>query len=92
VGVHAASTSGAALEVAGKVIFSRSGIATVPSHATSVKVDLSGVSTGSMVFATIQQSSGAVGVANVVPASSSFTINLSSAAPSAVQVAWMVLD
>ena len=91
VGVHAASKNGAALEVVGKVIFSRSGIATIPSHEKSLKVDLAGVSTDSMVFATLQKALGPVGVANVVPAASSFTINLSEVAPSAVRVAWMVL-
>ncbi len=92
VGVRAVSKAGAALEVNGKVTFSRSGVATVPSHAKSVKVELDGVSKDSMVLATIQQLSGAVGVANVVPESSSFVINLSDAVPQALRVAWMVLD
>jgi hypothetical protein len=92
VGVRAASAKGTALEVDGKVTFSRSGIATVPTDARRVKVDLAGVSSDSMVFATIQQLSGAVAVANVVAATSAFTIHLSDAAPQALRVAWMVLD
>jgi hypothetical protein len=92
VGVYASSTDGAALEVVGKVTFSRSGSATVPAHTQSLKVDLEGVTATSMVLATLQQASGSVGVANVVPTSNSFDINLSAAPPSAVRVAWLVLD
>jgi hypothetical protein len=92
VGVRASSTTGTALEVAGRVSLSRSGIAAVPAKGRSVKVDLDGVTPESMVFATLQQASGTALVANVVPAASSFTINLSQAAPSALRVAWIVLD
>jgi trimeric autotransporter adhesin len=92
VGVRASSTTGIALEVAGRVSLSRSGVVAVPAKGRTIKVDLDGVTPESMVFATLQQASGTVLVANVVPEASSFTINLSQAAPSAVRVAWMVLD
>ena len=91
-GVYAASTNGAALEVVGKVTFTRSGITTIPAKAVSAKVDLTGVSTSSMVLATLQEAAGSVGVANVVPASGSFVINLSGAPAGSVRVAWLVLD
>jgi hypothetical protein len=91
-GVYAASTQGAALEVVGKVSFNRSGVTTMPAKAVSATVDLAGVSSSSMVLATLQQAAGSVGVANVVPASGSFVINLSGAPAGSVRVAWLVLD
>jgi hypothetical protein len=92
IGVYAASTKGPALEVVGKVSFNRSGITTIPAKAVSATVDLAGVSSSSMVLATLQQAAGSVGVANVVPASGSFVINLSGAPAASVRVAWLVLD
>jgi hypothetical protein len=92
IGVYAASTKGAALEVVGKVSFNRSGITTIPAKSASATVDLAGVSSSSMVLATLQQAAGSVGVANVVPASGSFVINLSGAPAASVRVAWLVLD
>jgi hypothetical protein len=91
-GIYASSTQGAALEVVGKVTFNRSGVTTIPAKAVSATVDLAGVSASSMVLATLQQAAGSVGVANVVPASNSFVINLSGAPAGAVRVAWLVLD
>ncbi len=90
-GVYAKSTSGNALEVVGKVSFSRSGLASVAAKKTSVKVTSAGVTTSSMILATLQTDAGAVAVANAVPATGSFTIKLTAAPTKSVKVAWMVL-
>jgi hypothetical protein len=49
------------------------------------------VTTSSMVLATLQGAAGDVAVANAVPASGSFTINLTAAPTTAVKVAWFVI-
>ena len=90
-GVLAKSTSGDALQVVGKVAFSRSGVSTVAAKKKSLKVTLAGVTTSSMILATLQSDAGEVAVANAVPGSGSFTINLTAAHPSPVKVAWFVL-
>ena len=91
--VKAVNTQGGiALEVVGRVSFSQCSLATVPAGAKSVTVALSGVTTSSAVFATLQADAGAIAVANAVPADGSFTINLTAAPTSPVQVAWMVLN
>ncbi|MGO8876066.1 MAG: hypothetical protein ACLQNG_09935 [Acidimicrobiales bacterium] len=92
IGVRAASTSGDALVVSGKVVFSTSGLATVATHKTSVTVALATVTSSSIVLATLQTDEGAIAVANAVPGSGEFTINLT-AAPHAhsVKVAWFVI-
>ena len=88
----AKSTSGDALQVVGKVAFLRSGVSTVAAKKKSLKVTLAGVTTSSMILATLQSDAGEVAVANAVPGSGSFTINLTAAHPSPVKVAWFVLQ
>ncbi|MDP9331244.1 MAG: hypothetical protein M3P11_11475 [Actinomycetota bacterium] len=90
-GVLADSSSGTALRVSGKAIFSRSGIVSVPAGAKSVQVTMSGVTTTSMILATVQQS-GAFYVKSAVPTSGSFTININKAPSSPVAVAYFVLN
>jgi hypothetical protein len=90
-GVLAESTAGTALRVSGKAIFSRSGIVSVPAGAKSVQVTMSGVTTTSMILATVQQS-GAFYVKSAVPSSGSFTININKAPGSPVAVAYFVLN
>jgi hypothetical protein len=92
-GVHAVSGNGTALHVEGKAIFSRSGIAVVPSGSNHVKVTLARVTTATMILATVQQSGG-FWVKYVVPASGAFTIYLSKApsSPTTVKVAYLVLN
>ena len=90
-GVYAGSTSGHALKVVGKVAFSTSGLLTVAAGTTSVTVTLAGVTTTSIDLATLQGDAGAIAVANAIPATGSFTINLTAAPSSAVQVAWFVI-
>ena len=85
--------TGTALDVRGKAKFTRSGRVTVPSGANHVTVTLAGVTNGSMVLATVQQS-GAFFVKNVALASGSFTIylNKAPASPATVKVAYFVLN
>lgn len=95
VGVLAESgSSGTALKVSGKLELSRSGLASVAKKAKSVKVTpVPGVTAASMIIATIQGAAGGtVTVANAVPATNSFTINLTAAAPNALKVAWFVIN
>jgi hypothetical protein len=92
-GVEARSTTGNALDVIGKAVFSGSGIATVPAGAKNIQVTLSGATTASMILATVQQSGGFY-VKYVVPASGSFTIFINKAptSPATVKVAYFVLN
>lgn len=90
-GVAAQSTTGVALQVTGKVTFSGSGLATVAAKKKSVTVTLAGVTTSSMILATLQQAAGAVAVASAVPGSGSFTVNLTAAPAAKVKVAYFVI-
>jgi hypothetical protein len=91
-GVLAASTNGIALKVSGKATFSRSGVVTVGAGNASKTLNLAGVTTSSMILATAQQSS-AVSVKAAVPASGSFRIFLTGAAPAGgLKVAYFVLN
>jgi hypothetical protein len=99
-GVEAAGTGGGiALKVTGlsqftgKTKFSRSGLATVPSGAKKITVNMSGVTTSSMVLAHVQQSGGFF-VQYVVPASGSFSIFINKApvSPNVVKVAFFVMN
>jgi hypothetical protein len=83
--------TGDALKVVGRVSFSRSGRSTVAKNKKTVKVTLAGVKTSSMILATLQSNAGSIAVANAVPASGSFTINLTAAHSSSVKVAWFVI-
>jgi hypothetical protein len=93
VGVEAESSGGGiALHVAGKAVFTRSGIVTVAAGKSSLVVPLSGVATSSMVLATCQQSA-SVYVKAAVPATGSFTIRLTGKAPAGgMKVAYFVLN
>jgi hypothetical protein len=100
IGVSAVATSqgpapgpaGTALAVDGKVTFSTSGVATVAAHTTSVTVNLEGVSPSSLVLATAQQlTNQLVAVVAAVPGTNSFTITLSAAPRTPLQVAWFVI-
>ncbi len=94
-GVRASTASGKALEVIGKATFSRSGIVTVSAGTSSKTVTLAGVTTASMVMATIQQKLGtsSIAVKWAVPAAGSFTIYLTGNAPAGgAKVAYFVLN
>ena len=91
-GVVARSTSGNALDVRGKAVFSRSGQVTIAAGTASKKITLAGVTTASMILATAQQD-GTVYVRSAVPASGSFTIHLTGKAPAGgIKAAYFVLN
>jgi hypothetical protein len=92
IGVLAASGPGTALKVDGKAVFSRSGIETIQAGHDFRTVTLAGVTTASMILATSQQNKG-VYVKAAVPGTGSFTIRLTSNAPSGgLKVAYFVLN
>ena len=70
----------------------RSGNVHVASGHTSLKVTLAGVTTSSMVLATVQRAGGFF--ASVIPAAGSFTIYLNKASTggATVKVAYLVLN
>jgi hypothetical protein len=90
-GIYAKSATGDALQVVGKVAFSRSGLVTIAAKKKIVTVTLAGVTTSSMILATLQSNAGSIAVANAVPGSGSFTINLTAAHSSSVKVTWFVI-
>lgn len=90
-GVAAQSTTGVALAVTGVATFSRSGLAMVAAKQKSVTITLAGVTTSSMILATLQQTAGTAAVASAVPGSGSFTIHLTAAPTSKVKIAYFIL-
>jgi hypothetical protein len=90
-GVAATSLAGDALRVVGRVAFSTSGLTTVAANKKSVKVTLAGVTIASLVIATLQTPAGAIGVANAVPGTGTFTVNPTAAPTTAVKVAYFVI-
>jgi hypothetical protein len=89
-----ATGGGTALSVTGKSSFSRSGIATVSGGKSSASGSLV-LNAQSMVLATIQGNVAGVyvqGVTIVAGSPGSFTIHLNKATPSALKVAWFVLN
>lgn len=86
-------SGGVALKVTGKAVFSESGLATVPAGSHMVTVAVPGLTTSSLVLATIHKSAPGVTVESAVPASGSFTIHLNKGAPAGgLPVAWFVLN
>jgi len=89
--IYARSGAGVALHVAGKVTFSRSGLATIRAGSKTVTVRMAGVNSSSLILATLHRAAGSIAVASAVPGSGSFTINLSRAPATNIQVAYLVL-
>ena len=85
----------AALAVAGVATFTRSGIATVTSAATSLVVPVPGqITTGSFILATLQgTASGTLAVQSAAsnPSNGTITIYFTGTAPTGTKVAWLVL-
>jgi trimeric autotransporter adhesin len=90
-GVSAASTKGIALSVQGIAAFSNSGVATVRKDSQTVTVKLAGVTTSSIVLATIQKPGSGIAVEGAAPASGSFRISLTAKAPADIPVGWFVI-
>ncbi|MGH2752151.1 MAG: hypothetical protein ACRDK3_14955 [Actinomycetota bacterium] len=95
-GVHAESgVNGNALRVVGKAVFSKSGILTIPSGASSVtKSGVNALTSSSFVLAQLQQNASGRWVRSVVPnvANGSFTIYLNRSVTSDTSVAWFVVN
>jgi hypothetical protein len=88
----AQSASDLALDVQGKVRFSRSGRSTIGKGKSTRVVTLEGVSSSSRVFALIHSNRSGRWVRAVVPASGKFTIYLNTTVSSSTYVAWFVLN
>jgi len=81
-----------ALDVRGKVKFSRSGRTTIGAGKSSIKVTLLGTSTSSRVFAVLHSNRSGRYVRAVVPTTGSFTIYLNTTVTAATYVAWFVIN
>ncbi len=85
------SGEGVALKVSGKAEFSNSGVATVPSGSKTVTVEVAGLTSSSVVLATIQKPQGSVSIAGAEAAAGKFTITLTAKATSSLPVGWFVI-
>lgn len=94
VGVYAAagSTSHTALQVNGKVKFSRAGRLTVAAGAGYVGKTLTGVTTSSLIIATLQTNRSGYYIRAAVPASGSFRVYLNKTADVNIAVAYFVIN
>jgi hypothetical protein len=81
-----------ALEVRGKVKFSRSGRTTIPSGKSSIKVPLAGTTSSSRIFAVLHSNRSGRYVRAVVPTTGSFTIYLNTTVTASTYVAWFVIN
>jgi hypothetical protein len=88
----AKSPTDLALDVRGKVKFSRSGRSTIGAGKSNLAVTLAGVSTSSRVFAVLHSNRTGRWVQSVVPATGKFTIYLNGTVTSSTYVAWFVLN
>lgn len=86
------STTDLALEVRGKVKFSRSGRSTIGSGKSSLKVTLAGTTSGSRVFAVLHSNRTGRWVQSVIPTTGYFTIYLNGTVSSSTYIAWFVLN
>lgn len=86
------SATGLALQVTGKVTFSRSGRATILTGRSSIKITLAGVTSASRVFAVLHTNRSGRYVRAVVPTTGSFTIYLNTTVPGSTHVAWFVIN
>jgi hypothetical protein len=92
--IRAETVDGTALDVQGVASFSRSGIVTVPQGVNRVTVTGVPLSSASLILATVQQTAGAAWARAVVPdvPAGAFTIVLNKTAPTAILVAWFVVN
>jgi hypothetical protein len=92
-GVYA-SGGGAGLQVVGKALFSRSGIATVTATKSKVKVSNVALDSASLVLATIQGNVAGTWVRGVTTSvgTSSFTIFLNKTVGANTKVAWFIVN
>ena len=88
----AKSATDLALDVVGKVRFSRSGRSSVAAGQSTKTIKLAGVTSGSRVFAVIHSNRSGRWVRAVVPTTGSFKIYLNATVSSSTYVAWFVLN
>jgi hypothetical protein len=81
-----------ALDVRGKALFSRSGRATIAAGQSTKKINLTGVSFSSLVFAVLRSNRSGRYVRAVVPTAGSFTIYLNTTVTSSTYVVWFVVN
>jgi hypothetical protein len=81
-----------ALRVSGKATFSRSGRTYFAKGAASKAITLAGVTTSSMVIATLQTYRSGFYIAAAVPATGKFTVYLNKAATATTYFAWFVIN
>ncbi len=91
-GVHASSANGTALSVNGKAKFTNSGVIVVPSGQKSVTHSFSGVTTASIVLATIQTPQNGLFIEGAQAGSGSFTLTFSKKTSGQLRVGWMLLN
>ena len=89
---YGSGTNTLALQVAGKVKFSRSGRKSIAAGKSSVVVTLAGTTSTSKVFAVLASNRSGRYVRAVVPASGKFTIYLNTTVSSTTTISWFVLD
>ena len=90
-GIHAASGTGTALYVNGKVRLSRSGKLPVSVGKTNVVKTLAGVTTSSIIIAVLQTVETGTWVRAAVAGSGKFTVYFNRALPSSSSVGYMIL-
>ena len=88
----AMSSTDLALDVRGKVKFSRSGRSTIGAGKSSLSVTLAGTTSASRVFAVLHTNRTGRWVQAVVPVTGKFTIYLNGTVSSATYVAWFVIN
>jgi hypothetical protein len=81
-----------ALDVRGKVKFSRAGRSTIGAGRSSIKINMAGVSFSSLVFAVLRSNRASRYVRAVVPTAGSFTIYLNATVSSSTYVVWFVVN
>ncbi|HUD35288.1 MAG TPA: hypothetical protein VMR14_00220 [Streptosporangiaceae bacterium] len=89
--MHCTSPKGTALLVEGKAKFSNSGVSNVSNGHTTATVSHSGVTSASIVLATIQKPASGVYIEGVETSNGSFTITLNKAPSTVVPVGWFIL-
>jgi hypothetical protein len=81
-----------ALDVRGKLKFTRSGRSTIGAGKSSIKINMTGVSFSSLVFAVLRSNRTGRYVRAVVPTTGSFTIYLNGTVSSSTYVVWFVVN
>ena len=93
IGVYARGDGASvALRVQGKAVFSRSGRTSITAGHASKAITLAGVTSASLVIATLQTNRTGVYVASAVPTTGKFTIYLNKAVTATTYVAWFILN